>query len=819
MEKQNGSANTSDKPRRKKSFWHTLLATFQVLAILFFMGVLFAGGTAAGYVASLVKSDPVRSYNEIYQKISANNLTGFAYFKDKTMIGQLVTQEDRRLVSHKEVSPHLIDAIISTEDKYFYEHNGIVPTAIARAAIQQATNSSVQTGGSTLTQQLIKQTILSPKVTPERKFKEIFLALRMERMFSKDQILDAYINRMYFGKNANDSKVYGVQAAAKGIFGVDAKNLNIAQSAYLAGMLQAPSSYIPFKEKGLKLGKERQKVVLGRMLENGKINKQQYDEALAYDIKAHLAKPSPKAFEKYPYLMMEIEERAAKILLDQDFEKNPELKNDSYSKLLEEKRIAVRQGGYHIHTTIDKKIYEEMQKIAADPNNFGPEKPPINGKRMPEQVGAILIQNKTGAILGMMEGRSFKIENTSHVTAPRQPGSSIKPIGVYAPAIEEKIISPNSTVVDEETVFPGNWTPKNYGGSFKGPMSVRSALAQSRNIPAVKIYYETGVRKSLAYVKKMGVSTIEDNDYYLPTALGGFTRGISVEEITNAYATFANSGNFIDAYLIERIDNSEGETIYQHQVKPTPVFSPQTAWMMTDMMRDVVTGGTARKVARYTMGRDVAGKTGTTQEDGDKWFVGYTPDISLGVWVGYDKKYKLSRGSHDNAMNIWGKTFSSVLKINPDLSPAGNYMKRPPDTSTAAIYNANLAASKNPASYGKVEEKKPAEATTKKEDTTKTEQTDDKKTEEDGKKQEQGTETSGDKKEPDKPDEKKDTNKDNSKDSKKDNKKDNSKDTADNPDRKTTKSSEGTSKETKDKKSDKKPDHSIGKKDEKKGEG
>ncbi|MFT9847221.1 transglycosylase domain-containing protein [Aneurinibacillus sp. REN35] len=710
MDKQNDPANTPDRRRRKKSFWHTLLVIFQVSAILFFMGVLFAGGAAAGYIASLVKSDPVRSYNEIYEKISANNLTGFAYFRDKKMIGQLITAEDRRLVSHKEVSPHLIDAIISTEDKYFYEHNGIVPSAIARAAIQQVTNSPVQTGGSTLTQQLIKQTILSPKVTPERKFKEIFLALRMERMFSKEQILDAYINKMYFGQNANRTNLYGVQAAAKGIFGVDAKNLNIAQSAYLAGMLQAPYSYIPFekiKKNGLALGLDRQKLVLSRMLENGKISKQQYDEALAYDIKKNLlTNPPQSAITKYPYLMMEIEERAAKILLDQDFEKNPELKNESYNKLLEEKRMDVRQGGYHIYTTIDKNIYEKMQAIAADSSNFGPEKPPINGKPMPEQVGAVLIQNKTGAILGMMEGRNFKQENTNHVTAPRQPGSAIKPIGVYAPAIEEGIISPNSTVVDEETTFPGNWTPKNSGSTFKGPMSVRSALAQSRNIPAVKVYFETGVRKSLAYVKKMGVNTIVDNDYYLPTALGGFTRGISVEEMTNAYATFANEGNFIDAYLIDHIVNSEGESVYQHKVQPVRVFSPQTSWMMTDMMRDVVTGGTARKVvARYTLGRDVAGKTGTTQEDGDKWFVGYTPDISLGVWIGYDMKYKLNRSSHDNAMRVWGKTFSTLVKMNPDLSPAGNYAKRPPGTSMAAIYNANLAASKNPASYGKVEEK------------------------------------------------------------------------------------------------------------------
>ncbi|WCN37052.1 transglycosylase domain-containing protein [Aneurinibacillus uraniidurans] len=713
MDKQSGSANTPEEPKKKKkSAWKSILLVLQIGTILFFMGVLFAGAAAAGYVASLVKDDPVRSYDEIHQKISTNNLTGFAYFADKTLIGQLITTEDRRLVSHTEVSPHLIDAIISTEDKYFYEHKGIVPSAIARAGIQQITGAPVQTGGSTLTQQLVKQTILSPEQTMQRKFREMFLALRVERMFTKDQILDAYINKMYFGKNANGSNVYGVQAAAKGIFGVDAKDLNIPQAAYLAGMLQAPSSYIPFKnikKNGLKLGKERQKLVLSRMLENGKITKQEYDEAIAYDIEAHLAKPSRKAFEKYPYLMMEIEQRAAELLVEQDIAKNPDLKKESFNKLVEEKRIAVRQGGYHIYTTINKNVYEKMQQIAANPANFGPDRPAIDGKPMPEQVGGILINNKTGAILGMMEGRNFETEKTNHVTALRQPGSTIKPLAVYGPAIEEGIVSPSSTVVDEETVFPGGYTPKNANNTFKGPVTVRDALKWSRNVPAVKVYFKTGVRKSLSYVKKMGVTSLVDSDYYLPSALGGLTYGISVEEMTNAYATFANEGQFVDAYLIQRIENSDHEVVYEHKAKPVPVFSPQTALLVTDMLRDVISSGTGTRVLRSINGHDVAGKTGTTQDERDKWFVGYTKDISLGVWVGYDKKYKLYQSSFEDAQKIWGKIFSSVLGTNPQLSPVENVMGRPDGAADKGIYNADLAASHNPSSYGKKEEPKKQE--------------------------------------------------------------------------------------------------------------
>ncbi|WCK55773.1 transglycosylase domain-containing protein [Aneurinibacillus sp. Ricciae_BoGa-3] len=370
MGKKDDSANGSGRPRT--SFWYTFIKIIKIMTLMLFMGVLFTGGAAAGYVASLVKSDPVRSYNEIYNKINNNNLTGFAYFRDKSLIGQLQTDEDRQLVSLDHVSPHFIDAITSAEDRYFYQHHGVVPSSIARAGIQQLTGSSVQTGGSTLTQQLIKQTILSPKQTMDRKFKEIFLALRVERMFTKDQILTAYINKMYLGKSYQGSNLYGIEAAAQGIFGVSAKDLNIAQSAYLAGMFQAPYSYIPFNDGGRKAGIVRQKYVLSRMLEDHKINQNEYEEALKYDIKAHLnTKPKEKAFDKYPYLTVEIEERAAVELLNQDLEKNPDLKKQNYQTLLEEKkrkfgRVAIISTQRLIkHSTIKCRPLVRMRIISA----------------------------------------------------------------------------------------------------------------------------------------------------------------------------------------------------------------------------------------------------------------------------------------------------------------------------------------------------------------------------------------------------------------------------------------------------------------------
>jgi penicillin-binding protein 1B len=681
MDKKADSANGSGRPR--KNIWYTLIRIIKIMTLLLFMVVLFSGGAAAGYVASLVKSDPVRSYNEIYNKINNNNLTGFAYFRDKSLIGQLQTEEDRQLVSLDQVSPHFIDAIISAEDRYFYQHHGVVPSSIARAGLQQLSGSSVQTGGSTLTQQLIKQTILSPKQTMDRKFKEIFLALRTERMFTKDQILTAYINKMYLGQKYG-SNLYGIETAANSIFGVSAKQLNIAQSAYLAGMFQAPYSYSPFKKPGgLKAGTEREKYVLSRMLEDHKISQSEYEDALKYNIGAHLnTKPKEKAFDKYPYLTVEIEDRAAAELLKQDMDKNPDLKKQNYQTLLEDKKKEIRQGGYHIYTTIDKNLYDKMQRIGSNPDNFGPNLTYYIGNKkwanQPEQVGAVLVQNKTGAILGMIEGRGFQGQQFSHVTHPRQPGSTMKPLSAYAPALELGLVQPAS-IIDDSPIDINGWQPKNDDLNWHGGVTARQALASSYNIPAIKTYLKTGINESLAYVRKMGVTTLTNEDNYAPSGvIGGLTQGLTVEQITNAYATFANQGNFVHSYMIERIENSNHEVIYQHKTNSLPVFSPQTAWLITDMMRSVVQEGTASGVIPNYIGKeDVAGKTGTTSDNKDKWFVGYSPDVSIGVWVGFDQPYTIPHYSYYRAQNIWGKIFSTVINTEPELSPASHKMSMP----------------------------------------------------------------------------------------------------------------------------------------------
>ena len=661
----------ADKKKKKNLISKRMKSILKTVSVILGAGFLLICGAGTGYVASIVKNEPVRTFSSIKEKVNDNSFTTNAYFRDNTTIGQLQSHENRFPVTLNEVSPYLLNAIIATEDKNFYEHYGVDFYGFSRAVYQQITGADVKTGGSTLTQQLVKQTFLTPEKTATRKVKEIFLSFRLERALEKDEILEAYINRMYFGKNNTGSNLYGVEAAAKGYFGVHAKDLTLAQSAYLAGMLQLPGKYLPTTESGYKAGMTRQKIVLQRMLETEKISQKQHDDAIKVNLKSQLKTTQIKVFDEYPYLHEEIFRRAAEILVDEAIAKNPALKKDSRAALIEDKKLEVQNGGYHIYTTIDKNVYETMQNIGQNPSNFSG-----NRKGFPEQVGAVMINNKTGAILGMLEGRGYEQGAYNRATmAKRQPGSTMKPIGVYGPAVEEGIVQPGTIVVDEPFSY-GGYSPSNADNKFSGPMTVRTALQWSRNIPAVKVFLATGIAKSLSYVKANGVTSIDDvNDYVAPAAIGGLFNGITVEEMTNAYATFANQGQFIDAYLIEKIEDANHKVIYQHKVQPKPVFSPQTAWLLTDMMRSVIQGGTAMSVQQYTSGRIVAGKTGTTNNDKDSWFIGYTPDITLGVWTGYDKGF--TDIYTQRAKIIWGKIFSEVVNSQPSISPAGRGFSQP----------------------------------------------------------------------------------------------------------------------------------------------
>lgn len=669
---------------KKRSFFRKTLTFFKWVVILGFAILLFGGGAAAGYVTSILKDEPVRSRASIEQAIDENAITGFAYFRDSAPIGQLRTDEDRRPVVYEQIPQSAIDALVSIEDKSFYEHPGIDTKSTLRAVKQKLLNESVQTGGSTLTQQLARRVFLSLDKTNDRKIKEILLSLRMERFLSKEEIMTAYLNKMPFGKGSAGYNLFGIKAAAKGIFGLsDPSQLNLAQAAYLSGLPQLPTTYSAFdsrggfNEKGFNNAVSRQHRVLANMLEDGKITQGEYDEALAFDLQGSLSGKMPKAYATYPYLMAEVEREATKIIMTLQ---NPggDASSGESSSSYETANQLLLTGGYRVYTTIDKDIYKTMRGVAENPANFGAADP----GGLPQQLAASLVDQKTGAVLGMIEGRSFDtLEMNLSTQMKRQPGSAMKPIAAYLPALDNGTIQPASVVDDAPIILATGSTfhiPKNANGRYKGLVTARYALNQSLNTIALKLFNEkVGIKEAWAFAKKLGITTIADSDYKAQTGvLGGMSQGVTVKEMTGAYAAIGNGGEFNPTYMIEKIVDSKGNIVYKHQVSPDRVFSKQTAYLMTDMLESVVSDGTGDasngsipELFNSYGEIAVAGKTGSTQDYGDVWFMGYTPDLTLGVWAGYNQPVNTMNDDKGRARILWATIMNEVNARKPELFP------------------------------------------------------------------------------------------------------------------------------------------------------
>ncbi|MGV3489571.1 MAG: transglycosylase domain-containing protein [Tuberibacillus sp.] len=728
-----------------KVVWNLFLIFLSVFVIF----GCFTGGLAAGYFASLVKDQPVLSYETMKKDIDNYSETTTVYFANNEVLGKLKTDLIRTDVPLNKVSPTFLDAILSTEDEFFYEHNGVVPKAVFRATLQELTNQPVITGGSTITQQLVKNQILTNEVSFKRKAREILLSMRLENYFDKKEILKAYINIVPFGRNSAGQNVAGIEAASQGVFDVSADKLNLPQAAFLAGLPKNPFVYTPFQNGGglkddISAGIDRAHIVLKRMLNAGKITKAQYDEAMRYDYKAHFAKEKNPIISEYPYLMTEVNERAKKILavkeanqngykgeqLEKDYERLSNLSyltnllrnqgynvtikdsvkkagykydsmkknSDLFAEFLDNAEKQLEHNGYKIHTTINKEIYNKMQQAADQFKGYEADKVfnitnAQTGKkeeiRLPMEVGGVLIDNKTGAIISFVGGRKDKYaySQVNHATQTvRQNGSTMKPLLDYAPAIENGIIQPGSILADLPTTYPGGYSPHNYAssdvGKYHGFETARAALYQSHNVPAIQVYWMNRQKiEPLDYLEKMGFSSLVYPDKGpLPVGIGGLTLGVTVEENTNAYTTFANGGEFIDAYMIDKIETNEGKLVYQHKTEKTKVFTPQTSYLVVDMLRDVLKRGTAADVpGRLKFRADWFGKTGTSQDWHDSWFIAANPNVTLGVWTGFDqqavynngklvRRIQLNSGSyHERTSALWASFANAAYDISPKL--------------------------------------------------------------------------------------------------------------------------------------------------------
>ncbi|HEY4600191.1 MAG TPA: transglycosylase domain-containing protein [Cerasibacillus sp.] len=675
--------------------------------ILGFIGVFLGIGVGAGYFAALVKDEPVRSYESMKKSIYNYEETSKLYFANDVYMGDVRSDLHREEVKLKNVSENLINAVIATEDEYFEEHNGVVPKAIVRAIAQEALNMDTKTGGSTLTQQLIKNQLLTNEVSFDRKAKEILLAMRLENFFEKEQILEAYLNVIPYGRNSSGRNIAGIETAAQGVFGVPAKELNIPQAAFLAGIPQNPYLFTPYAlggkvkdKKGLQPGINRMKLVLKRMHDLEYISDKEYKKALKYDIKKDFIKKKDTSLDRYPYVIKEVQTKATNILMlmlaekdgytEEELEDNLELK-EKY-EILAERDLKMK--GYKIHSTIDKKIYDAFQEVAKNYSHYGPDitvqvKNSETGKTEnrvdPVQPGAVLIENQTGKVLAFVGGRGFDIDEYNYATeVPRQNGSTMKPLLGYAPAIEQGIVQPGTPVAD--IPLRGSYNPSNYSNIYYGLVSAREALAHSYNVSAVQVYQKILPTNPVdKYLKKMGFSRISKADESIESiVLGGLTNGATVEENTSAFTTFSNQGKYKESYIIDKITTKDGKVIYEHKVDPVDVFSPQTAYLTYDMMRDVVRSGTAASIPSllHRPGVDWAGKTGTTNDYMDAWFVGTNPNVTMGSWLGYKSRKSLNNcpGCYSYSqrnIRFWTALVNEATKVNPDLMAPQERMKQP----------------------------------------------------------------------------------------------------------------------------------------------
>lgn len=577
------------------------------LMVLFLLVFLTSFGVG-GYIYYCLKDVP--TFNVKTLELSGTTLI---YDKDGNVIAEVHGSENRIPVKIKDVPDIVKKAVIGAEDARFYQHHGIDLKAILRAALEDLRYGAPKEGASTITQQVVKLTFLSPEKTLKRKIQEAYLAIQLERAFKKDEILEMYLNRSYFGEGA-----YGIKAAAQTYFGKDLNDLTLGESALLAGVLPAPSRYSPLNNKELAL--TRRNIVLNKMLRAGFITMDQAEKAKKEPLILNptlLADKSANKY-KYPYFVeYVIEQLTEKFGSDRVF-----------------------RGGLRVYTTLDPKIQEATEKALKDTKNFPKSKRDKNGILQP-QGAAVVLDPKTGEIKAIVGGREHsQLRQWNRATrTKRQPGSAFKPIIAYGPALENGM-SPAS-VIDDHPIKYGNHSFANSDGKYRGLITLRTALTSSVNTVAVQLLDKIGFAEAFKFAKKLGIDLNPKLESNLGTALGGLTDGVTPLQMAAAYGAFANNGIYIEPTAILKVESSSGETLYKFEPKKRIAMKPETAFMITSMLEDVVTRGTGT-AAR--LDRPVAGKTGTTDEGKDLWFVGYTPDLVTAVWVGHDRPQPIPRG-------------------------------------------------------------------------------------------------------------------------------------------------------------------------------
>ena len=630
----NSTAKKNTHPLRVGNIFKVIFA----LLIIFF---LIGGGAAAAVVIHYVNDTPPFDPARL-----ATVETSYLFDSEGNEIMVLHEEQNRIVVDLEEVPEHVRQAFIAIEDERFFRHFGFDAIGSMRAAYANYQAGEIVQGGSTITQQLAQNAFLTTEKTYRRKVQEIWLALQLERKYSKEEILELYLNRIYFGNGA-----YGVEAAAQTYFNKSIGEISLAEAAMLGGIVRSPNNFNPINDETR--AEERMQTVLLNMERINYITENQHREAL--DEELYYAEPRDPDYP-YPHFVDHVVHSELLEVLSAI----PSIGSR------EEAYRAIYTGGLRVYTTLDPKmqkhvedvlsrndlypstIYVDMARVKEATSQLPPGRDlswaqlqefidEENGVPQP-QAAIVLADPTTGRIRALGGGRHYqkKLDEVLRFSTHRQPGSAIKPIITYAPAFEEGTLAgAGSTLNDSPYTGPGGWRPKNFDNRFRGWISARDALYFSYNVPAVRAFEDLGPRVGVEYAQKMGINSFTPEEVNnLSLALGGFTRGVTAIEMAQAYGVLANEGVRVDMHTVERIEDRHGGIIYEREINPTQVLSPQSTFLVNDILQDFVQKYLGRALQ---IDRPVAAKTGTTENWKDVYLVAYTPNIVASFWMGYDE--------------------------------------------------------------------------------------------------------------------------------------------------------------------------------------
>jgi penicillin-binding protein 1A len=579
----------------------SVLGTIIVVFLIVFVSAALAGTSLFYYI--LLKELPGIAALKDYRP----SITTRVYADNGELIDEFFL-EDRKVIKYEDIPKIVIQAFVAAEDARFFQHKGFDMQSMSRAFFKNLEAGRIVQGGSTITQQVAKVLYLSSERSYLRKIKEAILAYKIDKYLTKEEIITLYLNHIYLGHGT-----YGIEAASQGYFGKSARDMTLAEAALLAGLPKAPSSYSPYNHPDKAY--QRQAYVLSRMQEDGFISKNEKDQAIATKLRFRSIKPKDKIA---PYFI------------------------ENVRRYVQEKygSDVLYKEGLEVYTTLNI----HMQKAARDAVEQGLKEieERQNFEKGLVQGALFALDPKSGAIRSMVGGRDFNRSEFNRATqSRRQPGSAFKPL-IYTAAFD-KGMTPSTVIVDAPIVYPdpsspdGVWKPKNFDEKFLGPTTLHNALVHSRNIITIKVLEEIGIDYTTAYAANMGIaSPISRN---LSIALG--TSGVTLQELVRAYGVLANEGKRVQPFFIKKIIDRTGHVFEETQPKVEQVIDPRIAFMTSYVMQDVVESGTGQRVKR--LGRPVAGKTGTTDDTRDAWFLGFTPTLVAGVWVGFDQERPLGK--------------------------------------------------------------------------------------------------------------------------------------------------------------------------------